>query len=76
MYRGFVLRTNIVLDDDLVREAVKLTGITTKRKLVDLALRELVKRERRKNLFELAGQIDFAEGYDHKSARATRYDSD
>lgn len=64
------MRTNIVLDDDLVREAVKLTGVTTKRELVDLALRELIRKERRRDLFELAGQIEFAEDYDHKAARA------
>ncbi len=31
------MRTNIVLDDDLVREATMLTGITTKRELVEVA---------------------------------------
>jgi len=36
------MRTNIVLNDDLVREAIMLTGITTKRELVEVALRELV----------------------------------
>lgn len=70
------MRTNIVLDDDLVREAVKLTGVTTKRELVDMALRELIRKERRKDLFELAGQIEFVEDYDHKEARALRHDSD
>lgn len=71
-----MMRTNIVLDDDLVREAIKLTGVTTKRELVDMALRELVRKERRKSLFELAGQIEFAEEYDHKAARALRHDPD
>ncbi|NBD96182.1 MAG: type II toxin-antitoxin system VapB family antitoxin [Gammaproteobacteria bacterium] len=70
------MRTNIVLNDDLVREAVKLTGVTTKRELVDMALRELIRKERRKDLFELAGQIEFADDYDHKEARALRHDSD
>ena len=36
------MRTNIVLDDDLVREAMRLTGIRTKRALVEEALRALV----------------------------------
>lgn len=35
-------RTNIVLDDRLVEQAMKLSGAKTKKQVVDLALRELV----------------------------------
>ena len=70
------MRTNIVLDDKLVKEAIMLTGITTKRELVDVALRELIRVKRKKNLFDLAGQIDLADDYDHKSNRAMRHGSD
>ncbi len=59
------MRTNIVLDDELVREAVRLTGIATKRELVDVALRELIRDRRKKDLFELSGKIKFAVCYDH-----------
>jgi Arc/MetJ family transcription regulator len=37
-------RTNIVLDERLVRQAMRLSGAKTKRQAVDLALRELVAR--------------------------------
>ena len=37
-------RTNIVLDDRLVKQAMRLTGAKTKRHAVDLALREMVAR--------------------------------
>jgi Arc/MetJ family transcription regulator len=37
-------RTNIELDDDLVEKAMRLTGATTKRQVVDLALRRLVEK--------------------------------
>jgi len=70
------MRTNIVLDDELVREAVQLTGIATKRELVDVALRELIRDRRKKDLFELAGKVEFAEGYDYKQARVLRSDPD
>ena len=36
------MRTNIVLDDSLVAEAMKLSQITTKRKVVEQALAEFV----------------------------------
>jgi Arc/MetJ family transcription regulator len=35
-------RTNIELDDALVKEAFRLTGARTKREVVDIALRRLV----------------------------------
>ena len=37
-------RTNIVLDDDLIKQAMQVTGAKTKRQAVDRALRELVAR--------------------------------
>jgi len=50
-------RTNIDLDDRLVAEGLKLTRTKTKRELVDLALRELVVKKRRKRLLALAGKV-------------------
>ena len=35
-------RTNIELDDELVEEAMELTGARSKREVVDIALRRLV----------------------------------
>ncbi|MBW3670908.1 MAG: type II toxin-antitoxin system VapB family antitoxin [Acidobacteria bacterium] len=66
------MRTNIVLDDALVDEAMELTGARTKKEVVHRALEELVSRRRRKDLTELAGRIDFAEDFDHKKARELR----
>jgi Arc/MetJ family transcription regulator len=63
-------RTNIVLDDDLIAEATRLTGIQTRRALVHEALRVLVEQKRRRPLAELRGKVEFAPGYDHKAARA------
>lgn len=63
------MRTNIVLDDELVREASRLTGIRTKRSLVDQALRLLVKTKKRRSILALKGKVQFAEGYDHKALR-------
>ena len=64
------MRTNIVLEDSLVKEALKYSGAKTKRELIHEALEEFVKNRRRRNLLDLAGKIEFAEGYDYKSLRA------
>ena len=37
-------RTNIEIDEDLVRKAMRLTGASSKREVVDLALRRLVEK--------------------------------
>ena len=66
------MRTNIVLDQELVEEAQKLTGERTKRKVVHLALEELVARRKRRNLLDLAGRLELRSGYDHKKIRALR----
>jgi len=53
------MRTNIEIDDDLMREAQLLAGTHTKRETVHLALSELVARERRLGILDLAGKIDW-----------------
>ncbi len=68
------MRTNVVLDDDLVTEAFALTEVRTKRELIDLALRELVRIRRKKDLTELAGRIHLRDDYDHKAMRGLRSD--
>jgi Arc/MetJ family transcription regulator len=50
-------RTNIVLDEALIREGLKSTGLKTRRALVDRALNELVRRERQQELLTLKGKI-------------------
>lgn len=67
------MRTNVVLDDELVQEAFRLTGARTKRELIHTALQELVRIRRKKDLMELAGRIRFRKGFDHKALRAVRH---
>ncbi len=50
-------RTNIVLDEKLVRDGLKTTGMKTRRALVDYALRELVRREKQVDLLALKGKV-------------------
>ena len=66
------MRTNIDLDDKLMEEAFSLTNVRTKKELVHLALRELIKAKKKKDLFDLSSKIKFHEGYDYKSMRASQ----
>jgi Arc/MetJ family transcription regulator len=47
------VRTNIVLDDQLVNEVKQLTALKTKKDVVDLALNELLKQLKRKKLLSM-----------------------
>lgn len=51
------MRTNIVIDDELMATAQELAGTTTKRETVDLALRELVQRRRQLGILDLPGKV-------------------
>lgn len=66
-----IMRTNIEIDDQLIEEAFKLTNVRTKKELVHLALEELIKAKKKKDLLDLAGKIEFHEGYDYKSLRGS-----
>lgn len=48
-------RTNIVLKDDLVKEGMRLTGIKTKRELVEYSLVEMIRREKMRGMLEFRG---------------------
>ncbi|MGA1874739.1 MAG: type II toxin-antitoxin system VapB family antitoxin [bacterium] len=63
------MRTNIVLDDELVEEAFKYTNIKTKKELITLALKEFVRNHSRADLRDLQGKIAFRKDYDYKKLR-------
>jgi len=68
-------RTNIVLDDALVEEAMRLTGARTKREVVDIALRRLVEKgDLYRAMRRLRGQLTW-EG-DVDSWRSARGEAD
>ncbi len=64
------MRTNIVLDDKLVERAQKLTGIKTKREVVNEALRTLIQLNEQAEIRSLRGKLKW-EG-DLKEQRLSR----
>ena len=64
------MRTNIVIDDQLVADAMKLSGARTKREVVELALRRLVSSAKQKDILDLVGQDMIAPGYDVRAVRS------
>jgi Arc/MetJ family transcription regulator len=70
VYKEGIMRTNIVLNDELVDEVFKYSqAISTKRELIEIALKEYVDNRKRRNIKELKGKIKFREDYDYKAMR-------
>jgi Arc/MetJ family transcription regulator len=64
-----IMRTNIDIDDELLKEAFKYSNVKTKKELIALGLKEFIENHRRKDLREIKGAIRFRDGYDYKSMR-------
>jgi Arc/MetJ family transcription regulator len=63
------MRTNIVLDDRLVKEVMRLSKARTKREAVDLALRAFVSRGKQRDVLALIGEGVIAADYDVRALR-------
>ncbi|WAM35644.1 type II toxin-antitoxin system VapB family antitoxin [Caldicellulosiruptor acetigenus] len=64
------MRTNIFIDENLLKKVMEIAGVKTKKEAVEIALREYLENHTRKNLLELKGKIMFDENYDYKRMRA------
>lgn len=53
------MRTNIVIDDELMREALRETGLKTKREAVELGLRTLLRLKQQQRIKTLRGKVDW-----------------
>ena len=64
--------SNLAIDDDLLEEALRLSGRKTKRETVNDALREFIQRRQRRGLVKLFGEVDYDLRYDYKKERRGR----
>jgi Arc/MetJ family transcription regulator len=53
------MRTNIVIDDKLMRDALRVTGLKTKREAVEEGLRTLVRLSKQGEIRRLRGKLDW-----------------
>ncbi len=51
------MRTNIVIDDELMKEALRLTGFKTKREAVELGLRTVVRLRQQEQIRRFRGKL-------------------
>jgi len=65
------MRTNIMINEQLMNEAFRYTNLTTKKDIINLALKEFVENAKKLSLLDLKGKISFADDYDYKAMRAS-----
>ena len=53
------MRTNIVIDDKLMADALKASGLTTKKEAVEQGLRLLVRRSQQQEIRKLRGRVSW-----------------
>ena len=53
------MRTNIEIDDELMTEALRLTGLNTKRAVVEAGLRILIRLKKQEDILHLAGKVQW-----------------
>ena len=53
------MRTNIVIDDRLMRDALRATGLKTKREAVEEGLRTLIRLRRQAGIRRFRGKLDW-----------------
>lgn len=51
------MRTNIVIDDQLMEESLRLTGLKTKREVVELGLRTLLRLKQQEQIRQYRGKL-------------------
>jgi Arc/MetJ family transcription regulator len=63
------MATNLAIDDQLLKEALVVSGLKTKKDTVNIALKEFVSRRKQQEILDLFGTLDPDQDYDYKKGR-------
>ena len=63
------MATNIELDENLLKKAMNLSGVRTKKDAVNKALEEYVQRREQLKIIELFGTVEYETSFDYKKQR-------
>ena len=59
LHIGVYMRTNIVIDDKLMEEVIKLTGVKTKKEAVELGLLTLLRIKKQEKIKQYRGKLNW-----------------
>jgi Arc/MetJ family transcription regulator len=63
------VRTNIEIDNDLLQEALRVSGLKTKRAVVEAGLRMLLRLKRQEDILSLVGKVHWEGNLDESRQR-------
>ncbi|MGA8381652.1 MAG: type II toxin-antitoxin system VapB family antitoxin [Stellaceae bacterium] len=66
------MRTNIEIDDELLEQALRLTGLKTKRAVVEQGLRTLIRLGRQRKILDLVGKVHWEGNIDDNPDQGDR----
>lgn len=67
------MATNLSVDPKLIEQALRVGGEKTKAATVTKALEEFIARCQQRAMLELAGKLEWEDGFDHKKDRAVGF---
>ena len=63
------MASNLAINDELLKEALEISGLKTKKDTVNLALKEFVNHRKQLKIFDVFGKMDPDPDYDYKKGR-------
>ena len=63
------MATNLAIDNELLHEALLISGLKTKKDTVNLALKEFIDRRKQLEIIDIFGKMDPDPDYDYKKGR-------
>jgi Arc/MetJ family transcription regulator len=64
-----LMATNLAINQELLHEALEVSGLKTKKDTVNLALKEFIDRRKQLEILKLFGKMDPDPDYDYKKGR-------
>ena len=64
------MASNLAINDELLKEALEISGLKTKKDTVNLALKEFVNHRKQLKIFDIFGKMDPDPDYDYKKGRS------
>lgn len=69
MWINLTMATNLSIDPELLEEALRIGGFSTKKETVNQALTEFVQRRKQREIVSLFGTLPHDSEYDYKQRR-------
>ncbi len=66
------MATNLAIDDQLLKKALRAGGLRTKKDTVTKALEEFIQRRKQRKILQAFGAFEFRKDWDYKTDRRDR----